>query len=460
MRWGMHLDSVDLELYGCAKASHAIESEQLRGCVGLALKTVNGVMVHSPQQVKDMVEDLDEIRLCFCRLDEHQASLKLRQVDRDILETKKSLNKLYPAMHNSQISETPKYTEMAVAWSNQLSDLLKRKETILAGKQVEGEDVPDRDTDKLHAQITSAQGKGDDDVIVTLTRRSFETCVSWGMNFNKDTMVLADCDVGSIAAYSMSLRGCIGRTLTMISDIPVHCLDDMVALTSESKEICLHFSKPLRLPPRGEVSVFLTRSHLETWIPWGLRLSKVTLTFDGYSAGSIAAFSPSARACVGRVLRSVNQTPVHTREDVLAATEDPTELELIFGPLSSSWDHGGGQPPVHPHGSALHSTQSTIMTDAGEQSVGEVAESLQDVLRELKMERFASCLKKAGMYTAADIMDVTSPDDYPDQGIFYRRAEGRGGFFFLAFAVGSPLAHHICPWVEGDPAGLAGCKKE
>eukprot|EP00665_Eupelagonemidae_sp_cell47_P014450 gene14450-biopygen169 len=87
------------------------------------------------------------------------------------------------------------------------------------------------------------QGVGEsEDVVVTLTRKTFEQWLPWGFVLDDDTMVLLSPATGSIAAASSELRACVGMVLVEVDSIIVHSRQDVkFATTFPDNTITLHF---------------------------------------------------------------------------------------------------------------------------------------------------------------------------------------------------------------------------
>ena len=64
-----------LLLCSCAKASIAADSQHARGCVGLVLHSVNGVLIHSKKQVGALVDEEERIEVRFYRPDDNVVML-------------------------------------------------------------------------------------------------------------------------------------------------------------------------------------------------------------------------------------------------------------------------------------------------------------------------------------------------------------------------------------------------
>ena len=63
MSWGLHV-SEDMVLYAVDRGSQAAESEQIRGCMGLAIVVVNGcIPVNTPQDLKDFTSYSKKVEL-------------------------------------------------------------------------------------------------------------------------------------------------------------------------------------------------------------------------------------------------------------------------------------------------------------------------------------------------------------------------------------------------------------
>eukprot|EP00660_Eupelagonema_oceanica_P014798 gene14798-1457_t len=72
-----------------------------------------------------------------------------------------------------------------------------------------------------HPLEAACEGDKQHGVTVNLTRQSFEAWVPWGLKF-RGSMELYGCAVGSAAAGSTSVRGCIGMILTHVNGTQIH----------------------------------------------------------------------------------------------------------------------------------------------------------------------------------------------------------------------------------------------
>eukprot|EP00665_Eupelagonemidae_sp_cell47_P012098 gene12098-biopygen11145 len=88
--------------------------------------------------------------------------------------------------------------------------------------------------------VLAVQQLGGSEVVVTLTRLSFEQWLPWGFVLDDDTMELRPPKKGSIAAFSPKLRGCVGMQLARINGQVVRCKRGVQLATEDRASITMH----------------------------------------------------------------------------------------------------------------------------------------------------------------------------------------------------------------------------
>eukprot|EP00665_Eupelagonemidae_sp_cell47_P012556 gene12556-biopygen1792 len=200
-----------LELRHPKPGSIAAVSSPLRACIGMTLMQINGLQVAS-------YEDVLHATAGSCKL---------------VLRFRHKVSAIQIPKQNAALPRTPLDGQQC---REKRAGLQREEAGTLTG---DPDTVPPPTNNKL------------DTVLVKLTRRSFETCIPWGLGLHRHTMVLTDCAKGSLAYDSRELTRCIGMTLSSINGSQVHTTQEASALMecSQSLELCFLPARAARGAP-------------------------------------------------------------------------------------------------------------------------------------------------------------------------------------------------------------------
>eukprot|EP00665_Eupelagonemidae_sp_cell47_P015838 gene15838-biopygen7964 len=163
------------------------------------------------------------------------------------------------------------------------------------------------------------------DLLVVVLRGPGDELREWGLILDQKTSVLSALSPGSIGAGNPKLLACVGLVLKSVGGVPVSTRQEVARETEDCGclEVCFE-------PQAGYAAVLLTRRSQGAGMPWGLVFEGGTMDLKHCTAGSVAASSAQAKACIGKELAKVNGKPVCTAREFSRVIEGLDAIGLQF----------------------------------------------------------------------------------------------------------------------------------